>query len=175
MRKRLLRLRGVITQAKEETTSLNLAEPQLDLDKGIKDNWQLEEKAGPEEHEIEDLLSGLDKFDEQEYPDLQGDISRLLFGDNPEDGLAAYEKTAEERRLDSWEQNAFDPEQIQQEQDHPDQELERALGDQAQYVENDPSVPEDRIVVFMPKTDPVPEPQPEQLDTDEEDEGITFV
>jgi len=54
------------TSIDPEPSSLDLAQPPLDLDKNIQENWSLDEKAGPDEHEIDDLLNGLDRQEEQE-------------------------------------------------------------------------------------------------------------
>ena len=123
---------------RSEPSSLDLAQPPLDLDKNIQENWSLDEKAGPDEHEIDDLLNGLDRQEEQERPQLQSDINSVLFGDGAADHeLGQHEKTEIESRLETWERNAYDPELIKEQQDRPDQEMDKALGDPSERQTSD--------------------------------------
>jgi hypothetical protein len=113
---------------KAEPDILDKAEPTFDLDKDISDTWSLDDRAGREEHEIEDLLKGLEP-DERDRVDPQSDISAVLFGENPELKLDEHEKLPEEKRMDNWEIEAFNPELIKEQKDRPDQEMEKELGE----------------------------------------------
>ncbi len=113
---------------KTEPNVLDKAEPTFDLDKNIADTWTLDDRAGGEEHEIEDLLKGLEP-DERERIDPQSDISAVLFGENPELKLDEHEKLPEEKRMDNWEIEAFNPELIKEQKDRPDHEMEKELGE----------------------------------------------
>lgn len=117
---------------KAEPNSLDLAEPTLDLDKGIEENWSLDEKAGPDEHEIDDLLNGLDREEGKDRAEIEDAAASSLFGEEVEKALEQFEKTPEEERIASWEENAFNPELIKDQQERPEQQMEKALlGDEA--------------------------------------------
>jgi hypothetical protein len=113
----------------DRSDPLDRVQPEFDLDKNIEETWSLDERVN-QDYELDSLLQDLDKEEEHERPETgQPDVNEVLFGDSAEQ-VPEYEKTPAEERIGEWEERAFDPELIKEQQERADSEHELADGEQ---------------------------------------------